>query len=450
MSVSKLSEELNKSSQLKKSNLEVEVLTTTANGKTELSVNAGKTVKVDGVLVTYFRRLTKDHSHFSPQLLIALNKRINKSPNKPLIHIQAWWNFVSVLACALALFKKAPIILSPRGTLSNYSFNNRTSILKKLFHKFIGEPLLRRCHFHVTSEKEEMDILRLVRPKSITVIPNFVALPFDSRQSKVISRTSDFGARRLAISQLKEDEGRKVKVELKAEVNFSGTQGDCFFSSTFVCNKALSERDYIVPHNDQLPKHLYANSTKALPLLTPLTLKLLFLSRIEEKKGLDILFKALSNLDIPWTLSIAGDGKPEYISSLKDLLLTLNLNINLITWLGHQNPEQKFQVLADHDLLVLPSHDENFANVVIESLAMGTPVLISKNVGLADYVSKNNLGWICDTDIDSVASKLEEAYGNPDKLKSISMSSSKKVKNDFNEDILVRKYLNLYSSVAHA
>ena len=90
MSVSKLCEALTKTE------IEVEVLTTTANGKDELNVRPAKSIDVDGVKTTYFKRLTKDHTHFSPALLLTLRKKIKEqrattqTPNANLIiHIHA-------------------------------------------------------------------------------------------------------------------------------------------------------------------------------------------------------------------------------------------------------------------------------------------------------------------------------------------------------------------------
>jgi hypothetical protein len=57
MSVAKLSE------QLVKAGCEVAVFTTTANGSTELPVKPNITTDIDGVDVTYFKRITKDHTH---------------------------------------------------------------------------------------------------------------------------------------------------------------------------------------------------------------------------------------------------------------------------------------------------------------------------------------------------------------------------------------------------
>jgi len=339
MSVSKLSEEL------VKAGVNVQVLTTTANGLKELAVNAGETILVDGVPVRYFIRLSKDHSHFSPALLIALIKELNKIQNlkfktqnsklpaqNQIIHIHAWWNMVSILSCFISLWKSKPVLLSPRGTLSNYTFNNRKSLLKNIFHQAIGKALLQRCHFHVTSEKEKADIIAIVNPRSITVIPNFV--------------------------------------NLGSYKNSADTSPPTAKSGSF---------------------------------------KLIFLSRVEEKKGLDILFKALALLRISWHLTIAGTGEPDYILYLKSQVTAMNL-ADRITWIGHQDNEQKFIVLAGHDLMILPSHDENFANVVIESLSVGTAVLISSNVGLTDYVLEKDLGWVTDNTPFNLAESINTAF----------------------------------------
>ena len=56
--------------------LKVEVFTTTANGKSELTIDSKTPLLVDGVRVRYFKRLTKDHTHFSPALLLNFRKEI--------------------------------------------------------------------------------------------------------------------------------------------------------------------------------------------------------------------------------------------------------------------------------------------------------------------------------------------------------------------------------------
>ncbi|MBB5395358.1 XrtY-associated glycosyltransferase XYAG1 [Mucilaginibacter sp. AK015] len=347
---------------LVKSGVNAEVFATTANGPAELPVEANKPAVVDGVPVTYFTRLTKDHTHFSPALLKALWKRANEFD---VIHIHAWWNLVSIFSCLIAIKKSIKVVLSPRGTLSNYAFTNKNSGKKKLIHDLLGKRLLSKCHFHVTSANESTAILKLAKPLTITTIPNYVKL-----------------------------------------------------------NAAIAG-----DHRD-----------------SPEVLKLLFFSRIEEKKGLDILLEALNNVKAPFSLTIAGTGEEAYIARLKASVTNSEI-AGKITWAGFYG-DNKFNLLQGHDLLVLPSHDENFGNVVIESLSVGTAVLISGQVGLADYVANNKLGWICKTSADSVSAMINiiaTNYGAD--LARIRETAPQRVRTDFTGDELLLQYIRLYQNI---
>ncbi|MEO6850704.1 MAG: glycosyltransferase [Mucilaginibacter sp.] len=355
MSVSKLSE------QMAKAGCIVEVFTTTANGPGELPIKPDERTVVDGVGVTYFTRLTKDHTHFSPKLLRKLWKDVGKFD---LVHIHAWWNLVSVFSCWIALMRGIPVIISPRGTLSSYSFNNKNNLPKKLLHNLLGKRLLRKSNFHVTSERERAAIESIVRPKSIVDIPNFVKLPGD------------------------------------------------------------------------IPAPIVRDTGP---------LKMLFFSRIEEKKGLDLLLNALPEVTVPYHLTIAGDGDVGYIEKLKAITEQTNTSSH-ISWIGFQGAN-KFDLLQQHDLMILPSYDENFGNVVIESLSMGTAVLISKEVGLSDYVAENNFGWICGLEPDDITRFINLIPHEDDKLSAIRQQAPGKIRNDFDEDHLDKRYLDMYHQI---
>lgn len=355
MSVSSLSE------QLIKARHEVVVFTTTANGKTELPVKANAAKVIDGVRVIYFDRITKDHTHFSPKLLNALRQQ---AKTFSIVHIHAWWNLVSVFSCAIALSKGAKVVVSPRGTLSNYSFKHKSGLLKSLFHKTIGVKLLRRCAIHATSVSELHELTDLINPKQIFNIPNFIRLPLSDQHNKA------------------------------------------------------------------------ANSGP---------IKLLFLSRIDEKKGLDILINALATVSIPWSLSIAGDGDTRYIESLKKIAITKKIDRH-ISWLGFRQSD-KFDIYNQHDLFILPSHNENFGNVVLESLSVGTPVLISKHVGLAEYVKDHNLGWIFDLDENVLKNTIELAARDTAKRLLIEKNAPALIRNDFGDDALIQNYINMYNQI---
>ena len=358
ISVSKLTE------QLTKAGCYTEVFTTTANGNSELPVAPGMQVMVDKVPVTYFKRLTKDHSHFSPALLKRLWKEVRRFD---VIHIHAWWNTVSVLSCFIALLHRVPVVVSPRGTLSPYSFGNRNSRYKKIIHQLLGRKLLLRSHIHTTSAYESESIKALIHPKSLQQLPNLVTL------------------------------------------------GPVFSPEQRAADKQL---------------------------------QLIFFSRIDEKKGLELLLDALPELDVPYHLTIAGDGAPAYILRLKQQASRLQLETH-ITWLGFQSAN-KFSLLSEHNLLILPSYDENFANVVIESLSVGTPVLVSKYVGLADYVLKNDFGWVWDSKQINLAPFIKDIAVQRTKFQKIINTAPEKIRKDFNDIHLAQEYINMYAKIIHA
>ncbi|RZK76716.1 MAG: hypothetical protein EOO85_10645, partial [Pedobacter sp.] len=106
---------------------EIHVLTTTANGKNRLAESQSPKL-VDGVPVRYFKSLIAGNIHISLKLLWQLRLELRKS--KVVVHIHSWWNATSIFSCIIAKHLKRKVILSPRGMLTAYSFNNRHKLLK--------------------------------------------------------------------------------------------------------------------------------------------------------------------------------------------------------------------------------------------------------------------------------------------------------------------------------
>ena len=342
-----------------------QVLTTTANGKEDFEFKNGESKLLDGVKVVYFNRKTKDHSHWSPSLLKHLYNNIQ---NYDIVHIHAWWNLVSMGAAVVCKFKGKQFILSPRGTLSNYTFGSKKNKFKLWFHQIVGKRLLKNTYFQVSTNKEANDILGLYKSPMITVLPNLIEL-----------------------------------------------------SPTSYVRKDIVNYEIIRP------------------------LRLVFFSRIEKKKGLEFLIGALNETAINFTLDIYGVGEIEYINSLK--MLVSKKILNKVNWNNPVFGVKKFEVLSSFDLLVLTSYDENFANVVIESLSVGTAVLLTKGVGLSDYVLGKKLGWICEQNIGSIKNILEQINVESAKLQKIKELSPNIIQQDFSEKVLIKKYIEYYQSI---
>jgi glycosyltransferase involved in cell wall biosynthesis len=116
---------------------------------------------------------------------------------------------------------------------------------------------------------------------------------------------------------------------------------------------------------------------------------LLFLGRISWKKGLDQVIEAVPGLNAK--LIVAGNDEENLTPRLRDLATRVGANVQFI---GPVYDRAKDELLARATLFVLLSTSENFGNAVLEALAMETPVVLSRGVGLADDVLRADAGVI--------------------------------------------------------
>lgn len=141
---------------------------------------------------------------------------------------------------------------------------------------------------------------------------------------------------------------------------------------------------------------------------------LLFLGRVHETKGIDLLLAAWKRVQDQypsWRLDIVGSddayyGTTGYLAKMKDMALRLKLERT--RFLEPLYGKEKYQAFRDAELFVLPSRSENFAVTVAESLSMATPAIVSKGApwsGLNDQKA----GWWIDTNVDAFAKVIGEA-----------------------------------------
>ncbi len=120
---------------------------------------------------------------------------------------------------------------------------------------------------------------------------------------------------------------------------------------------------------------------------------LLYLSRLSPKKNPEMLIRSFANLDLPKTkLVLAGPNESGYLEKLQSIRKELGLESDII-FTGPLYGNEKISALVDADIFVLPSTNENFGNVIAESVAAGTPVVITDKCGIAPYI-KDRVGLV--------------------------------------------------------
>ena len=120
----------------------------------------------------------------------------------------------------------------------------------------------------------------------------------------------------------------------------------------------------------------------------------LFLGRINWKKGIDRLIESMSYApDV--RLIVAGNDEEGYLSELESLVADRDLRQRVI-FAGPVYGDDKAALVARAQALVLPSYSENFGNVVLEAMAAARPVIVSAAVGAADLVRDHGCGVVID------------------------------------------------------
>ena len=161
----------------------------------------------------------------------------------------------------------------------------------------------------------------------------------------------------------------------------------------------VSGRPIIIPNPVDVPPNVAKTNRGKFrarhPEVADRTL-ILFLSRLDRKKGLDLLLPAFADVratGLKAALIIAGDGEPTFVESLKEDAVRLGI-VSDVFWAGFLTGEEKWSALADADLFVLPSYSENFGISLVEAMTFAVPVIVSDQVAIHREVSAAKAGLV--------------------------------------------------------
>ena len=153
---------------------------------------------------------------------------------------------------------------------------------------------------------------------------------------------------------------------------------------------------------------------RAFPQLKPDVRKILFLSRVHPKKGVDLLIRAAAQLkgrSFPFQLLIAGPGDEPYVAELKRLAGELGVADDA-HFLGMVGGVQKTSLYQAADVFVLPTHQENFGLVLPEAMACGTAVVTTRGTDIWRELQSGGAS-IVDGSPTSLADAIVEVTNDP-------------------------------------
>jgi glycosyltransferase involved in cell wall biosynthesis len=175
---------------------------------------------------------------------------------------------------------------------------------------------------------------------------------------------------------------------------------------------------------------------------------LLFLGRINEKKGIELLLESFLNIlkkQNELVLVLAGSGTKEYEIKIKKKVSELGLENNVI-FTGLVTENEKLELLESASLFVLTSHSDVHPIAVQDALTMSLPVVITKACDYPEVVDYD-AGIIVDEDINQITDAILEIINDKERLDVMSKNARKIVLEKFQLKIQIKKYEEMYQDV---
>lgn len=175
------------------------------------------------------------------------------------------------------------------------------------------------------------------------------------------------------------------------------------------------------------------------------TLRLLFLSRLTRKKGLENLLDAMAELKDPKvSLTVYGSGDAAYTTSLKRQASSLGLFGGTVHFLGHVDGEKKKHAFMNADVFVLPSYSENYGMAIAEALSYGVPVIASHGTPWLAVEEKKCGLWVQNT-----PQSLVQAIRRIQRmdLENMGKRGWQWMKDDFNWQYIAKLMLQAYQNI---
>ncbi len=175
---------------------------------------------------------------------------------------------------------------------------------------------------------------------------------------------------------------------------------------------------------------------------------MLFMGRVDPKKGLELAIDALARLPMPRpTLVIAGTGEAQYIEALKQRAIRAGVEPQL-KFVGFVRDREQAALLVDASFFLLTSYSENFGLAVVEAMAAQTPVLVSERVNLASAVASAGAGLAPPCDCDAIAACFQKLLSlTPDERIGMGKAGADWARENTSPEIISAKFIELYSSL---
>lgn len=179
------------------------------------------------------------------------------------------------------------------------------------------------------------------------------------------------------------------------------------------------------------------------------SIKILFVGRLEPRKGSDLIIKSLSDI-----LNISDNTEMHFAGEIKDDIkhkLLINVGKTQEARVKFHGPlgRENLQILYKGcDIFIFPSVFDNSPNALLEAMASSLPIIACDAPGVNEIIKDNENGLLFYQDHkDEFINKIKDLINNPDLRKRLSLNSYESAKVNFSPEKIAKETLNFYNSV---
>mgnify|MGYP002846398331 FL=1 len=175
---------------------------------------------------------------------------------------------------------------------------------------------------------------------------------------------------------------------------------------------------------------------------------LITIGRIDPKKGLELLLLTFSKLLKKYKnliLIIVGTGNERYVKTIKRLVNELDIQ-DFVKFTGYVTEAEKIDLLSSARLFVTTSQSDIHTTTAIEALAIGKPVIITKNSDFPE-IDDYQAGITVESTHESIFNAISELLDNETKIQKFSDNAKRLVEEKFLLENQIEKYENMFREV---
>lgn len=169
--------------------------------------------------------------------------------------------------------------------------------------------------------------------------------------------------------------------------------------------------------------------------------RILVVSRMVERKGIQYFLRALKGLELRHEVIVAGDGP--YLGTLRALAGELGVDVDFRGWLDRESAEFT-ELYETSQIYVFPSEIENFPIVLLEAMSAGAAIITTKGTGCAEVVGDAAL-LVEPCDPEAIRMALCRLASDPDLCRELGAAARTRLEENFTWPAVANRYLDCYA-----